>query len=103
MVGVAPRPVEDLEAHGLSNQVTCMSTKSCIKSLLISGLYFPPQVGGISHFMGAIASALGPDQICCLTSVPTSGRFVNNNSNIRVYRRPLAFAQAQYIQAPALA
>src|SRR5262245_22805850 len=103
MVGVAPRPVEDLEAHGLSTQVTCMSTNSFIITELISGLYLQPEVGGISHIMGAIASALGLHKICCPTNVPTSGCIVNNNSNIRDYRRPLAFEQAQYIQAPALA
>src|SRR5215470_5932428 len=39
-----------------------------MKSLLISNHYFPPLTGGISHLMGALASALGRDRICCLTS-----------------------------------
>jgi phosphatidylinositol alpha-1,6-mannosyltransferase len=70
---------------------------SAAKSLLISGSYFPPQVGGISHYMAAIASALGPDLVCCLTGVPAKAG-LSDGSGIRVYRRPTVFAETSYLQ-----
>jgi phosphatidylinositol alpha-1,6-mannosyltransferase len=73
-----------------------------IKSLLVSGAYFPPQVGGISHFMEAISSALGSERVCCLTGVPDdihNRRSVGNGSQPRVYRRPTAFSNGDYLQA----
>ena len=70
-----------------------------MKSLLISSIYFPPQIGGISHFMQSIGSALGPDRVCCLTGVPASDCRTRNAFHPRVYRRPRAFAKSPYIQA----
>ncbi len=70
-----------------------------MKSLLISSVYFPPQTGGISHFMGGVASALGPDRVCSLTGVPANGRASSGGPGSRIYRRPAAFAQSKPIQA----
>jgi phosphatidylinositol alpha-1,6-mannosyltransferase len=69
------------------------------KSLLISGTYFPPQVGGISHYMGALASALGPCRVCCLTGVAATNGSSENGSTPKIYRRPSAFARSDYKQA----
>lgn len=70
-----------------------------MKSLLISHVYFPPQVGGISHFMSAIASTLGPQQVCCLTGVQAPNLILDDISGPKIYRRPAAFAKANCIQA----
>ncbi len=70
-----------------------------MKSLLISSMYFPPQVGGISHFMASIGSTLGPERVCCLTGVPASASAVRHFCGPRVYRRPAAFAKSDYLQA----
>jgi phosphatidylinositol alpha-1,6-mannosyltransferase len=70
-----------------------------MKSLLISSIYFPPQVGGISHLMADVASALGPDRICCLTGVRANDDRVPTDFKPRVYRRSLAFAKSNYLQA----
>lgn len=74
------------------------------KSLLVSPTYFPPQVGGISHFMASLAAALGPARVCCLTAVPpgATGRR-SASSEPRIYRRPLAFAGSKGLQALGLA
>jgi len=69
-----------------------------MKSLLISSMYFPPHTGGISHFVGSIASVLGPDRVCCLTGVPGSPGAVETRLGPRVYRRPAAFEGAKYRQ-----
>ncbi len=69
------------------------------KSLLVSGTYFPPYVGGISHFMGSVAAALGPDRVCCLTGTPAKYGAVPEKLRPMVYRRPLAFAQGNFVQA----
>jgi len=69
------------------------------KSLLISSLYFPPQVGGISHSMASIASALGPNQVCCLTAVPTHKTGTGNGFEPTVYRRPAAFGHVRHLHA----
>jgi len=39
------------------------------RSLLISGSYFPPQIGGISTMMYEICRELGPDRVAVLTGV----------------------------------
>src|SRR5262245_7387160 len=72
---------------------------SRMKSLLIRRTYFPPQVGGISEIMAAVASALGPDRVCCLTGVPASAGAGSNSFRPKVYRRPAAFAAAKPVQA----
>jgi phosphatidylinositol alpha-1,6-mannosyltransferase len=70
-----------------------------MKSLLISSTYFPPQVGGISHFMGAISSVLGPDRVCCLTGVQADNGAERKDCEPRIYRRPAAFAKTNFLQA----
>lgn len=63
-----------------------------MKSLLISSTYFPPRTGGIAEIMGAIASILGPERVCCLTGVSANAGAPDDNCGPRVYRRPTAFA-----------
>lgn len=70
-----------------------------VKSLLISSIYYPPDVGGISKFMSSMVSALGPDRVCCLTGVRAQPARKREESTGRVYRRPLAFAKPKYLQA----
>lgn len=70
-----------------------------MKSLLISSLYFPPQIGGISNFIAAVASTLGPERVCCLTAVRANGATVDDGFGPRVYRRPMAFARTKPLQA----
>lgn len=78
-------------------------TKGHAKSLLVSNMYFPPRAGGISRFMGSVASLLGPDHVCCLTSVPSNPGTRKDNLGIRVYRRPAAFSKKTSVQAISLA
>lgn len=73
-----------------------------MKSLLISGQYFPPQTGGISNYMRSVCDTLGRDEICCLTGVPWKDGRAANGGGFRVYRRPSAFAKAWAAQAPGL-
>ena len=70
-----------------------------VKSLLISSIYYPPDVGGISHFMSSMVAALGPDRVCCLTGVRAQGDQQKKRPTVGVYRRPLAFAKPKYLQA----
>lgn len=70
-----------------------------MKSLLISGTYFPPQTGGISHMMASIACALGPDRVCCLTGAAANGQQNSLQNLPNVYRSPRAFANSTLIQA----
>jgi phosphatidylinositol alpha-1,6-mannosyltransferase len=75
-----------------------------MKSLLISGTYFPPRAGGISHLMGGIASGLGPDLVCCLTGRRADHGFTGNGLTAKVYRRPAVFtARTKYLRAAAWA
>jgi phosphatidylinositol alpha-1,6-mannosyltransferase len=74
-----------------------------MKSLLISGTYFPPQTGGISRMMEQICLALGPDRVVCLTGVRENAQDLRRLGRIKVYRRPLAFAQNKIIQGATLA
>jgi len=69
-----------------------------VKSLLISSIYFPPQMGGISHTMRSIADELGPDHCCCLTGVPAPNGDSSDSLSVRVYRRPWAFSKLKYLQ-----
>jgi phosphatidylinositol alpha-1,6-mannosyltransferase len=69
-----------------------------MKSLLISSIYFPPQVGGISKVMASIASALGSKQVCCLTGVPLEKSSACQNFLPKVYRRPGAFIGRRYLK-----
>ena len=68
------------------------------RSLLISPRYFPPQVGGISHFGASIATALGRERVCCLTGVAATGGPDSPQVGCHVYRRPGAFAGGRYQQ-----
>ncbi len=63
-----------------------------MKSLLISAVYFPPQVGGISRIMECLALALGRDRLCCLTGAGDGPSAVGPRG-ARVYRSPAAFSQ----------
>ena len=80
-----------------------------MKSLLISGTYFPPQIGGISRYMASVAQNLGKKEVCCLTGVSVSGkqedgaRRLEEELGVRIYRRPAAFVQTTPLQALALA
>ncbi len=70
------------------------------KSLLVSNLYFPPQKGGISHFMSSVATSLGRERVCCLTAVKSDRHEMTVcDKGIRVYRRPLAFSGRTAVQA----
>jgi phosphatidyl-myo-inositol dimannoside synthase len=73
-----------------------------MKSLLVSSSYFPPQTGGISRFMGEVASALGRHRVCCLTGVPSERIPQSNTSGPRVYRCSKAFAGSKTARASAL-
>ena len=84
------------------NTVTAESKKGEMKSLLICGDYFPPQMGGISQLMRGISSALGPDLVCCLTDQRANGATIREDVEPRVYRRPAVFAaKAKYLRAAA--
>ena len=58
-----------------------------MKALLISGVYFPPQVGGISRFMERVAAELGQDHVCCLTGADEP-RVADNLGGPTIYRYP---------------
>jgi phosphatidyl-myo-inositol dimannoside synthase len=66
-----------------------------MKTLLISGMYYPPVVGGLSQFTGQLATSLGKDRVCCLTGVTQQGRFAEDNGP-NVYRIPSAFADSRF-------
>ncbi len=70
-----------------------------VKSLLISGIYFPPLTGGIANYMASIAAALGPCQTCCLTGVPARNKPDAPSELVRTYRRPAAFRKERHVQA----
>jgi len=53
--------------------------------------------------MGSVASALGPEQVCCLTSVPSKLDRRVEDVGVRVYRRPAAFSDTTSVQAISLA
>ena len=69
-----------------------------MRSLLIS-TYYPPEHGGISHYMGSVARALGPARVSCLTNVPEGRRGADAADGVHVYRRPRAFATSKLTQA----
>ena len=60
-------------------------------SVLVSGSYFPPQVGGISYLMAEICASLGSGAVSVLTGVPATGADETPVSPLKVYRRPRAF------------
>jgi phosphatidyl-myo-inositol dimannoside synthase len=75
-----------------------------MKSLLISSVYFPPQVGGVSQYMASVVKCLGRAEVCCLTGAGAKSKEKDWSSEIeepfgaRIYRRPSAFDQAQGLQ-----
>src|SRR4029453_5331105 len=69
-----------------------------MRSLLIS-TYYPPEHGGISHYMASVAKALGPARGSCLTNVLESRPGAHEADGIHVYRRPRAFATSKLTQA----
>jgi phosphatidyl-myo-inositol dimannoside synthase len=71
-----------------------------MKSLLISGIYYPPEVGGISQTMRSIASSLGPREVCCFTGIADRSPSVRQKvGEVNVYRRPAAFGEAKHHRA----
>jgi phosphatidyl-myo-inositol dimannoside synthase len=70
-----------------------------MKSLLISGTYYPPQVGGLSQFMSKLATTMGRERVCCLTGVSQDGRASAKEDGPRVYRFPTAFSTSRYVRA----
>lgn len=90
-----------------SGHGTTAGNQGQMKSLLISGTYFPPQVGGISRYMACVAKCLGPKEVCCFTGVRSSGNQQEDGDDkkelsAKTYRRPWAFAQAASLQGLAL-
>lgn len=63
-------------------------------ALLISGLYFPPQVGGISRQLHRVATLLGPDDVSVLTGV--SGA---DHDGLRIRRVPELFNGTKLVKA----
>jgi len=74
------------------------AVSNTMRSLLIS-TYYPPEHGGISHYMASVAKALGPARVTCLTNVPEGRSGADDADGIHVYRRPRAFATSKLTQA----
>src|SRR5215472_17963302 len=74
------------------------ASSDTMRSLLIS-TYYPPEHGGISHYMASVARALGPARVSCLTNVPEDRSGADHTDGIHVYRRPRAFAASKLTQA----
>ncbi len=72
-----------------------------VKSLLISGEYFPPAVGGIPTFMASLVQALGPERVCCLTGVKTKCHLDSKNRGIGIFRRPSVFSRSRLLEGGA--
>lgn len=66
--------------------------KTSLRSLLVSGTYFPPQVGGISRMMAEACRHLGPDQVAAVTGQEGADP-VPCLSGVAVFRHPAAFDQ----------
>jgi phosphatidylinositol alpha-1,6-mannosyltransferase len=71
---------------------------AAVKSLLVSATYFPPQTGGISRWMRAVAEGLGPEEVCCLTGVPAD-QPRTESSRVRVHRLRNVFAGPRWREA----
>jgi phosphatidylinositol alpha-1,6-mannosyltransferase len=72
-----------------------------IKSLLISGEFFPPGVGGIPTYMASLVEALGPERVCCLTGVKTKCHLDFKSQGVRIFRRPSVFSQSSLLEGGA--
>ena len=62
-----------------------------LKALLISGSYYPSQVGGISRLMAGVASTLGRDHICVLTGAEPDQNCPDDPEGPKIYRIPSLF------------
>jgi phosphatidyl-myo-inositol dimannoside synthase len=69
------------------------------KSVLISGSYYPPQVGGISQFMQYVAQSLGPEYVCCLTGVADNNSHPHRPDAPVVYRFPSLLGNSKLSRA----
>jgi phosphatidyl-myo-inositol dimannoside synthase len=76
---------------------TKMSTR---RALLISGSYYPPQIGGISRQLYRVANSLGPDSVCVLTGNRADASTKAENG-VRVYRVPSLFHPSRISRATA--
>lgn len=85
----------------LNGHIMQVDNRRGVRSLLVSSTYFPPQVGGISHFMWEVAKALGPERVTCLTGARGVGG-VWEDGGFRVYRRPAAFRGTKWRQSLSL-
>jgi len=90
----APRPPITDPGPEAIEQAQCK-----MKSLLISSMYFPPQVGGIANVMAAVTAGLGRDRVSCLTAVPSNQPAASSSFMPKVYRRPRAFGSVKYLHA----
>ncbi len=77
------------------------ATSGPVKSLLISGEYFPPVIGGISTFMASMVEALGPERMCCLTGVEAKALENFNIQGVGLYRRPRVFSRSSLLEGGA--
>jgi len=72
-----------------------------VKSLLISGEFFPPAIGGIPNYMASMVEALGPERVCCLTGVKADSRLDCDSRRPNVFRRPLVFSKSTVLEGGA--
>lgn len=70
------------------------------KALLVTTAYYPPQVGGISHFLAKVVSTLGPEAICCLTGVAADK---SGPTDSTIYRFPSLLGPSKIGRAAAWA
>jgi phosphatidyl-myo-inositol dimannoside synthase len=89
--GVSSLSAPEAGTTGQATPGLALRSGAPVKSLLISGVYFPPQTGGISRYMERLASTLGPTQVCCLTGAVAETVEPFDASRPRVYRRPAIF------------
>ncbi|MBK7900543.1 MAG: glycosyltransferase family 4 protein [Betaproteobacteria bacterium] len=78
-----------------------MHAPSSLKSLMVSGTYFPPQVGGISRMMAEVCQHLGRDRIAAVSG--QDGGDLALCQGLRTYCSPAAFDTASRLHLPALA
>src|SRR5690242_2619637 len=88
-----------MNAPAMANRSESLTVN--VKSLLISEIYFSPYKGGISHLLGEIAAALGPERVCCLTAAESKGSAADD-LGLDVYRIRSAFSRTLLVQAVGL-
>jgi phosphatidylinositol alpha-1,6-mannosyltransferase len=74
-----------------------------VKALLVTTAYYPPQVGGISHYLAKVVSTLGPEAICCLTGVAADKDGPPDSTNSTIYRFPSLLGPSKIGRAAAWA